>query len=47
MMQHQKAFMRNPRMALSAKAVDRLSKPDREEIPRRAQALKERWGIRE
>ena len=47
MMQHQKAFMRNPRMALSAKAVDRLSKPDREEIPRRAQVLKERWGIRE
>jgi len=45
MMRHQERFMRNPRMALAARAVDKLSKSEREEIPRLARALKDTWGV--
>ena len=45
MMRHRERFMRNPRMALAARAVDRLSKSEQEEIPRLARALKVSWGV--
>jgi deoxyribodipyrimidine photolyase-related protein len=46
MMRHQERFQRNPRTALAASAVDRLSRSEREDILRHAESLKVAWGVR-
>lgn len=45
MIRHQRRFLRNPRMALAARVVDRLSKSEREDVSRHARWLKESWGV--
>ena len=44
-MRHQSSFLRNPRMALAARAVDRLSKSEREGVSGHARWLKESWSV--
>ena len=46
MMRHQERFLRSPRMVLAARAVDRLSNSERQEISRYAELLRESWGVR-